>query len=421
MRYPYDAQEWKWRENYTQESNMGHYRLICPTCKTEFTGYTLSCHCSTLLRTVYPTPLEPRSLYGLWRFLDWLPCKTPLDTKAGSITYKSNGLAKELGLKNLYLSFTGYWPERNAQNLTGSFKDLESNPTVAWARENGVNALTIASAGNTARAFGHIANQVGFDVYLLVPESYLDMLWTPEPPTENIHLIAVTGDYFETIEIANEFCETKGIQNEGGAKNVARRDGMGTVMLDAAFTMKRMPNHYFQAIGSGTGAIACWEMASRLQNHGWDGNPILHLSQNAPFVPIYNAWNAGRRQVLPEDMTNAEERINNMHAVVLSNRNPPYSVGGGVYDALSDTHGNVYSISNTEAREAGKLFTSLEEIDILPAAEVAVASLIQALEYNNVSKNDYILLNVTGGGLNRIKEDFGFHRIEPEGYIRDST
>ena len=137
------------------------------------------------------------------------------------------------------------------------------------------------------------------------------------------------------------------------------------------------------------------------------------------FVPIFNAWNARRTQILPEDMINAELHIKQMYAVVLSNRNPPYSIRGGVHDALLDTQGEMYSISNSEAINAGKLFQKTEEIDLVPAAEVAVASLIQSVEQNNVSKDDWILLNVTGGGLKRIKEDYGFHRIRPKEFIRD--
>jgi cysteate synthase len=327
-------------------------------------------------------------------------------------------LGKELGLPNLYISFTGYWPEKGALNLTGSFKDLESNPTVVRAKEAGVKALAIASAGNTARAFAHIANQTGFHVYLIVPESYIDKLWTPDPPSEFIHLLTVDGDYRSSIELAAKYCQLNGVMPEGGAKNVARRDGMGTVMLDAAFSMKRLPDHYFQAIGSGTGAIACWEMANRLKRQmEWRGTPVLHLSQNHPFVPIFLAWQAGRRDILPEDIGNAEESIGKMHAVVLSNRFPPYSVIGGVFDALADTHGKMYSVTNSEAREAGQLFESTEGIDLLPAAEVAVASIIQAVEKGTVQKHDHILLNATGGGLKGIQKDFGFHYIEPEGSL----
>lgn len=396
---------------------MGPHRIICPQCRREFSGYALSCECSTLLKTEYANSLELRSLPGLWKFLDWLPCQNPLETKVGSVTFRSIGLAKELGLANLFISFSGYWPERGAFNLTGSFKDLEASPTVARAQEAGIEALTIASAGNTARAFAHVANNTGFEVYLIVPKSYLHMLWTPEIPSEHIHLLTVDGDYCETIEMAAEFCQLNGITPEGGAKNVARRDGMGTVMLEAAYTMKRLPDHYFQAIGSGTGAISCWEMANRLRSHNWKGNPVLHLSQNFPFIPIYRAWEAGRRQILPDDLQNARECIEGIHAVVLSNRNPPYSPTGGLYDALSTTKGKVYSVTNSDARKAGRLFEALEGIDILPAAEVAIASLFQAVESEFVNSTDHILLNVTGGGVKRIQDDFGCYLIQPEGSL----
>lgn len=396
---------------------MGYYRIICPNCQKEFSGYALSCECPSLLRTEYANSFKIQSLPGLWQYIDWLPCRKPLDTRAGSVTFPSKGLGKELGLSNLFISFSGYWPEKEAFNLTGSFKDLEACPTVVRAQEAGITALTIASAGNTARAFAHMANITGFEVYLIVPKSYLQMLWTPEPPTESIHLLTVDGDYWETIEIAREFCQINGLTPEGGAKNVARRDGMGTVMLQSAHFMKRLPNHYFQAIGSGTGAIACWEMAQRLKQHNWQGNPVLHLSQNYPFVPIYHAWQAGRRKILPEDMQNAEKSIEELHAVVLSNRHPPYSEIGGLYDALSDTDGKMYAVTNADAQRAGKQFEALEGIDILPAAEVAIASLFQAVEQGHVKANDHILLNVTGGGLKRIQEDFGCYLIPPEGSL----
>lgn len=398
---------------------MGDYKIICPICQSEFYGYTLSCECHSLLQTRYANLLELRPLQGIWRFIDWLPCKTPLNTRTGSITYRSEGLGRELGLTNLIIGFTGYWPERGAFNPTGSFKDLEASPTIAWARENGVTALTIASAGNTARAFAHLSNVTGFEIYLVVPESSTSMLWTPEEPSKAVHLITVKGDYYKSIEVAGSFCKFSNILPEGGAKNVARRDGMGTVMLDAAFSVKRLPDHYFQAIGSGTGAIGCWEMAKRLQNHGWKGKPKLHLSQNSPFIPIYYAWRAGRRRILPEDMSNAERSIKQLHAAVLSNRNPPYSIFGGVYDALTDTCGEMYAVTNSEAQKAGKLFESREGVDLLPAADVVVASLIQAVESGNIREDDWVLLNVTGGGLKRIREDFGFHYIEPEMALRD--
>ena len=42
------------------------------------------------------------------------------------VTYKSKGLAQKLGLKNLYITFNGYFPEIGARMSTCSFKETEA-------------------------------------------------------------------------------------------------------------------------------------------------------------------------------------------------------------------------------------------------------------------------------------------------------
>ena len=105
------------------------------------------------------------------------------------------------------------------------------------------------------------------------------------------------ADYADAIELGNTIAATEGFYPEGGARNAARRDGMGTTVLAAVEASGRIPDHYFQAVGSGTGAIAAWEMSLRLQEDGrfGSGRMKLHLSQNAPFTPMTDAWEAGSR------------------------------------------------------------------------------------------------------------------------------
>jgi cysteate synthase len=91
-----------------------------------------------------------------------------------------------------------------------------------------------------------------------------------------------------------------------------------------------------------------------------------------------------------------------MRAQVLGNRNPPYSVTGGLYDALRDTDGCMYRVTNEEARSAGMLFEECEGSDIDPAAEVAVASLLEAARGGRIRPRDTVLLNITGGGRRRL-------------------
>jgi cysteate synthase len=403
---------------------MGDYKLRCIECNTQIDeNYTLSCpNDDSLIRADYHAKqLTIHEYPGIWKFFDWLPVHAFFDIDSVSISYKSEGLAKELGLKDLYISFSGYWPEQGAQIKTCSFKELEAPATFQRIIENPVGRLVIASAGNTANAFAYTSTITKIPVVLVVPEDYLHKLWLPVPISESVKLITLKqgNDYFDAITLAGRLAaELEGLVPEGGARNIARRDGMGTVMLETVTgTIKTIPDHYFQAIGSGTGAIACWEVAMRLVEDGRFGSqlPKLHLAQNLPFAPMYYAWRDGRTDIAPEqDMPEAKQLIAQMDAKILSNRRPPYSITGGVHDALAATSGQMYAVTNNELHSAGKLFQNSEGIDILPAAMVAVGALVQAVEAGNVGQDDIIMLNITGGGLERLKEDQEIYKVRPD-------
>ena len=63
---------------------------------------------------------------GLYRFADWMPIRRILANPSSPITYKSEKLARHLGLNNLYITFSGWWPERGARMTTCSFKETEA-------------------------------------------------------------------------------------------------------------------------------------------------------------------------------------------------------------------------------------------------------------------------------------------------------
>ncbi len=363
-----------------------------------------------LVRSIYSKKrLTVRDYPGLWRYYDWLPVEKVNDYNGKPITYKSKALAKELELENLYISFNGYWPEKGADVRTCTFKEYEGAVTIQYAIEQKVKGIVVASAGNTANAFAYMASREGLPVILVVPKKCLCDIRVPEIDASLVKTIVLgDGDYSDAISIGRKIPTITGFVYEGGARNIARRDGLGTVLLDAAQEMKRMPDHYFQAVGSGTGAIAAWEASLRLKEDGRFNQslPKLQLSQNLTFMPMVKAWKNRRREFIPEiDMPQINNLLEIIYAIVLSNRYPPYSEKGGVYDALLSTKGETYGISKDKAVKASNLFESLEGIDILPAAAVAVASLIQAVGEKKVNPKDYILLNITGGGKKRLNED----------------
>ena len=100
-------------------------------------------------------------------------------------------------------------------------------------------------------------------------------------------------------------------------------------------------------------------------------------------------------------------------AKVLSNRRPPYSVTGGLFDALKATGGEVFVATNAMARKARKLFHELEGVDIYSAAGVALASLVNAVNAGKIEKDATVMLNVTGGGEEHFKEGKELWYLKP--------
>ena len=399
-----------------------HLQSLCCGEHFEDKNWELSCPNNdglALIRAIYDDKqlALDNSLPGLYRFSSWLPVNKTLKGSGAPVTFKSTGLATELGLKNLYITFNGYWPEKGALMETGTFKECEAYTVCARVNGNPRGVMVVASAGNTARAFAKVCSENKIPLLICVPEDNLNALWFEDEIDPCVKLIAAEsgGDYFDAIHLSNLACQIKGFYPEGGSKNVARRDGMGATVLSAVTTIGHIPDYYFQAIGSGTGAIAAWEANIRFLEDGRFGSTRMKLmvSQNIPFVPIKEAWDADSRDILPMNDEEARKQVEEINAKVLSNRKPSYSIKGGLYDAMKDVGGEVFAVTNQEAEYASGLFAKTEGNDLEPAAAVAVASLIQAVHQGMVDLNATIMLNITGGGIEKFKKEKKITYLKP--------
>lgn len=407
-----------------EEFKPTQYTLQCVATGREFedTGWVLDdkeCKSPSLVRAIYAKKqIEVRdNSYGFYKFADWLPISRMLEGSSAPVTYRSKGLAEALGLENLYITFNGYNPAIGANMSTCSFKETEAYSVCGRIDPKNNKILVVASAGNTARAFAKVCSDNNIPLLLSVPADNLSALWFEKPLNPCVKLISCEngGDYFDAIHLSNLALKSKKFYAEGGAKNIARRDGMATTMLSAATTIGQIPDYYFQAVGSGTGAIAAWEANMRLIADGRFGTTKtkLMVAQNAPFVPMYDAWRVDSRHMLPYDDNKARRDAEIIDAKVLSNRRPPYGIVGGLYDALKDTDGEVFAITNAAAKKAATLFEQTEGCDIHPAAAVATAALIKAVAEGKVDKEKIVMLNITGGGERKAKEGKELWYLKP--------
>lgn len=390
--------------------------LRCTACGREHVDderYLLECCEDGLLEGVYPPGLCPRPEHqGLWRFLDWLPVdRVPDDASAavGGTTYRSTALAAELGLEELWISFNGWWPERGATCPTCSFKDLEVAPTFQRLRECGATGVVVASAGNTGRSFAHLGGEVGFPVVVVVAEAHAGRIWRParsQAPSTVVVAVA-GGDYNDAIDLSGPLAAALGFQVEGGVRNVARRDGIGTLLLDAVAEMGRLPDHYVQAVGGGPGPIGVGAMVRRLGRAGSrEGGTRMHLVQNDTHAPVHRAWSAGRRRLEAGDLPAGPV---DAYADVLVNRAPALGVQGGLFDLLTETDGTTRTVAQAEAVRARDQFAALEGVDVMAAPAVALAGLAYAVRVGDIGRGDPVLLAVTGGGVDHLAADVDLH------------
>lgn len=399
-----------------------HLKNVADGREFEDSGWTLAdpeYESPSLIQAVYEnkrfTPRE--DLDGIYRYAEWMPIKRILKHSSAPVTYKSKGLAALLGLENLYITFSGWNPKIGAKMRTCSFKETEAYSILARMDEKEKRILIVQSAGNTARAFAQVCSDNRIPIVICIPQDNIHDLWFRKPLRKCVKLIAVPHgcDYYDAIALGEKLASDPRFMLEGGAKNIARRDGMGTTILSCVEKMGRIPDAYFQAVGSGTGAIAAWENACRLAEDGRFGenNMRVYVAQNSPFTLMYDAWKAGSRSlpdITPEEGRNKSEMI---LAKVLSNRKPPYSIAGGLYDVLKQSNGDFFLASNNDIIYWLMQFRNREGYDLLPAACTAVAALAQAVNDGVVKKEDYIMLNCTGGGtLSAMSK--GFVHKEPD-------
>jgi len=392
------------------------YTLKCLKCGKSYSGdhYICSCEnkCDALLKTVYEQKnfIIDESYPGIWRYHQWLPIQKIdqrlIDQESCFHTYKSTKFAAYLGLQNLIICLNAY-----PQCQTGSFKDLEAEVTfqrVMSTFDSG-KPLVMSSDGNNAISFVYYSNVIRYPIFLFATEdARIRRIWSFSKSNPYTRLFPIYGDYYDAISLANQFSRVEGYLSEGGYRNVARRDSVGTMVLEATRLLGHIPDHYFQALGSGPGAIAAYEAAERLLLDGRFGKklPKIHGSQNYPYTPMYDAWINHSRMIDERyQKESAKQMIDQTIAHVLTNRFPAYSLVGGVYDVLTETKGEMYNVTNEEIEKAQGLFEKLEGISIVPEAGVTIASLQQAIHKETISPQDFIVVNITGGGRKEIRRE----------------
>jgi threonine synthase len=324
--------------------------------------------------------------YSMWRYLPLLPVDDP--SKIGPLKvgwtplYEAKRIREDLKMLHL-------WIKDDGRNPTASLKDRASAVAVAKAQELGEKVVTCASTGNAASSLAGASASVGLKNYIFVPKT------APKAKIAQLlvfgaTVLAVNGTYDEAFDLSIKATETFGWYNRNTAFNPYMVEGKKTVSLEIIEQMNfEVPDYIFVSVGDGCIISGVAKGYKDMFALGFIGKiPKLVAVQAEGCKPIVDAVNGDGTVKFVEPDTIADSiAVGIPRNRVMAVRDIKESGGFGV------------AVSDEEILSAIKYLGSTQGIFAEPAGATGFAGMLKALHEGKISKNDRVVVIVTGNGL----------------------
>jgi threonine synthase len=231
--------------NRSRKNGTLFYQLHCISCgkqvkETESSTRCPVCHRPLDVRYDYDYIRSRLNRYSLrtspikaLKYLDFYPL---LDlnlvvsmNEGGTPLYRCTRLAEKIGLRHLYIKNEG-------ANPTGVFKDRGSLVELTKAKEQGADAVCVASTGNMAASVAAYASVAGLPCYVLVPEG-IAIGKMAQALSYGARVIQVRGTYTDAARLAERaawFLPGRRLRLPGrGAEVAGLRDHRATGLAGA--------------------------------------------------------------------------------------------------------------------------------------------------------------------------------------------
>lgn len=288
----------------------GATHLECGQCgaaygDTETPWRTSPCCQKPLLARYELAPLRgrftPAALVGraptLWRYAEVLPVRAPENriTLGEGFTplLDAPRLAEALGMDRV-------WVKDEGQNPTASFKARGLALAVARAKEVGMTAVALPSAGNAGSAAAAYAAAADMECHVAVPTV------TPATIVAEIRALGadvqlVDGLITDAGRIIARGAEEHGWFDVSTLKEPYRVEGKKTMGYELFEQLGRLPDVIVYPTGGGTGLVGMWKAFDEMEELGWIGSerPRMVSVQSTGCAPIVRAWEAGAESAEP--------------------------------------------------------------------------------------------------------------------------
>ncbi|MGI6574382.1 MAG: threonine synthase [bacterium] len=374
--------------------------LECPKCQKSYSTQEIQhlCGCGSPLLARYDLEqvkkvmtkeaLKSRAA-NMWRYLELLPVSDPVQiiTLGEGFTpmLKVDNLAAEYGLENLWIKDEGL-------NPTGSFKARGAAAGVTKAKELGVKAVAMPTAGNAGGAWSCYAAKAGMQAFIAIPQD-APAINKKECLAAGAELFLIDGLISDAGKFIGKGVKELGWYDAATLKEPYRIEGKKTMGFEIAEQFNwDLPDVVLYPCGGGVGLIGMWKAFDELEAIGWISGkrPRLVAVQASGCAPIVKAYEEGRED--SDFWTGAETLADGIRV--------PKALGDFlVLKAIKETNGAAIAVTDDEIMAAKKLVGRKEGQVISPEGAAAVAAVDKMVQQGQIGRDERVVIFNTGSGL----------------------
>ncbi|MBN1641309.1 MAG: threonine synthase [Anaerolineae bacterium] len=368
-----------------QEQAADRLANLCPACgKPLLARYDLAAAGAALPRDALAAR-EP----GMWRYRELLPVREPrfrLSLGEGwTPLVRAARLEAAINCDQLYIKDEGL-------NPTGSFKARGLAVALSRAKELGVSAVSIPSAGNAAGAMSAYAALAGIEAHVYMPRD-VPHTFVAECRALGAQVTLVDGLITDCGRAAAEGVRAHGRFDVSTLKEPYRLEGKKTMGYEVVEQLGwRVPDVIIYPTGGGTGLIGMWKAFDEMEALGWigPGRPRMVTVQSEGCAPIVAAFHAGHEHAAPWE---------GAHTIADGLRVPAAVGDFLILRALRESGGTAVAVSDEEMMAAARLIGRTQGIFACPEGAATLAALQRLREEGWVAGGECVVLFNTGTGL----------------------
>ena len=282
-------------------------------------------------------------------------------------------------------------------NPTGSFKARGISMAVSKAKELGVKAMCIPTAGNAGSALSAYCAKAGMEAHIFMPES-TPKVFQLDCEIMGAKVTKVKGDISDAAALMQK-------KNDGSwfdvttLKEPFRLEGKKTMGYEIAEQLNwKLPDVIIYPTGGGTGLIGIWKAFQEMKAMGWitDIPTRMVVVQGDGCDPVIQAFKDGKDHTI---------KYENPARTIANGLRVPKAFGDKlIMKTLYESNGTAISISDLEMREGLSEFAQQEGL-FLSHEGAAVWMGYKKLKAQNWIKDEESVMLINTGSAYKYAEN----------------